>query len=549
MAKQIIYGEDARKKLKSGVDALARAVVTTLGPKGRNVALDKKWGAPNVVHDGVTVAKEVELEDPFENMGAQLVREASSKTNDVAGDGTTTATLLAQAMVDEGLKNIAAGANPMAVKRGIEKGVSLLIAEVKKMAKPVSGKEEKVQVATISAADPLIGQKIADALEHVGDQGVITVEEGKGLELDVKYKEGMMIDKGYASPYFITNVERQEAVVEDPYILITDKKISALADILPTLEKIVKFSKNLVIVADDIEGEALAVLVVNRLRGTFSPLAVKAPGFGDRRKEMLQDMAILTGAQVISEDIGRKLDSVTVEDLGRADRVVAGKEETIIVGGKGAKQAILDRISIIKKQIEDSTSDFDKEKLQERLAKLAGGVAVVSVGAATEVEMKEKKHRVEDAVEATKAAVEEGLVPGGGVALLRARRVLTRAIENKTEEASLDEVVGMKILYKALEMPVRKIAENAGVDAGWVLKEVDSHSDDYGFDAEKMDFGGLIKRGIIDPAKVTRSALQNAASVAVMVLTTEALITDIPERKAAAPSPSGMGGMGGMDEY
>lgn len=547
MAKQLLYGEDARKKLKAGTDALARAVVTTLGPKGRNVALDKKWGAPNVVHDGVTVAKEIELEDPFENMGAQLVREASSKTNDVAGDGTTTATLLAQAIIDEGLKNIAAGANPMAVKRGIERGVDLIVAEIKKMAKPVSGREEKVQVATISAADAQIGEMIADALQRVGDQGVVTVEEGKGLKLEVEYKEGMMLDKGYASPYFMTNPDRQEAVIENPYLLITDQKISSLNDILPMLEKFIKLSKNLVIIADDVEGEALATLVVNKLRGTFNASAVKAPGFGDRRKEMLQDIAILTGGQVISEEIGRKLDSVTVEDLGRADRVVSGKDESIIVGGKGTRQAIDDRIAIVKKQIEESDSDYDKEKLQERLAKLAGGVAVVSVGAATEVEMKEKKHRVEDAVEATKAAIEEGLVPGGGVALLRARKVLAAEIEEKRNaEEALDEVIGLKILYKALEMPVRKIAENAGADAGWVLKEVEAKEGDFGFDAEKMEFTHLVKRGIIDPAKVTRSALQNAASVGTMVLTTEALITDLPEKNsppAGGPSmpPGGMG--------
>ncbi len=552
MAKQIIYGEEARKKLKTGVDALARAVVTTLGPRGRNVALDKKWGAPNVVHDGVTVAKEVELEDPFENMGAQLVKEASSKTNDVAGDGTTTATLLAQAIVDEGLKNIAAGANPMALKRGLEKAVDSVVAEVKQMAKPISSKEEKIQIATISAADPIIGQTIADAMERVGDHGVITVEEGKGLKLEVEYKEGMLLDKGYASPYFMTNPDRQEAVLENAYLLVTDQKISALNDLLPMLEKFIKISKNLVIIADDVEGEALATLVVNKLRGTFNCLAIKAPGFGDRRKEMLQDIAILTGAQVISEEIGRKLDSVTVEDLGRADRVVAGKDESVIVGGKGLKQAIDDRIGIIKKQIEETDSDFDREKLEERLAKLSGGVAVVSVGAATEVEMKEKKHRVEDAVEATKAAVEEGVVVGGGVALIRARRVLK---DDKTKDPLAnenDEVVGRRILYKALEMPLRRIAENAGVDAGWVLREVESSTEhDFGFDAEKLEFSNLTKKGIIDPAKVTRSALQNAASVAIMILTTECLITDLPEKKESVPSmpAGGMGGMGGMGDY
>lgn len=549
MAKQLLYGEEARKKLKAGADALARAVVTTLGPKGRNVALDKKWGAPNVVHDGVTVAKEIELEDPFENMGAQLVREAASKTNDVAGDGTTTATLLAQSIIDEGLKNIAAGANPMAVKRGIERGVALVVREIKKMARPVAGREEKVQVATISAADAQIGETIAEALQRVGDQGVVTVEEGKGLKLEVEYKEGMMIDKGYASPYFMTNPDRQEAVIENPHLLITDQKVSSLNDILPMLEKFIKFSKNLVIIADDVEGEALATLVVNKLRGTFNALAIKAPGFGDRRKEMLQDIAILTGGQVISEEIGRKLDSVTVEDLGRADRVVAGKEESIIIGGKGTRQAIGDRITIIKKQIEESDSDFDKEKLQERLAKLAGGVAVVSVGAATEVEMKEKKHRVEDAVEATKAAIEEGIVPGGGIALLRARQVLAKEIEEKRiVPEALDEVVGLKILHKALEMPLRRIAENAGADAGWVLKEVEGGEGDSGFDAEKMEFTHLVKRGIIDPAKVTRSALQNAASVGMMVLTTECLVTDLPEK---TPPPAGGPAMppGGMGDY
>lgn len=544
MAKQLLYGEEARQKLKAGVDVLARAVVTTLGPKGRNVALDKKWGAPNVIHDGVTVAKEIELKDPFENMGAQLVKEAASKTNDVAGDGTTTATLLAQAIVDEGLKNITAGADPLALKRGIEKAVEVIVTEIKKMARPVSSKEEKIQVATISAADPQIGQTIADALDKVGDRGVVTVEEGKGLRLEVEYKEGMMIDKGYASPYFITNPERMEAVVENPHILITDQKISALNDLLPMLENLVKISKNLVIIADEVDGEALATLVVNKLRGTFNCLAVKAPGFGDRRKEMLQDIAILTGGQVIAEDVGRKLDSVNIEDLGRADRVVAGKEESVLVGGKGAKEAIEDRINILKRQIEETDSDFDREKLEERLAKLSGGVAVVNVGAATEVEMKEKKHRVEDAVEATKAAVEEGIVPGGGVALLRARKAL-KVSKERQGELENDEIVGRRILSKALEMPLRKIAENAGADSGWILKEVEAKEGDYGFDAAEMEFASLIKRGIVDPAKVARSALQNAASVAVMVLTTEALVTDLPEEKEKTPSLPG----GGMGDY
>ncbi len=538
MPKQLLYSEEARKKLKSGVDQMAQAVVTTLGPKGRNVALDKKWGAPNVVHDGVTVAKEIELKDPFENMGAQLVKEAASKTNDVAGDGTTTATLLAQSIIDEGLKNITAGANPMVLKRGIEKAVAAVIKEVQKISSPITSKKEKVQIATISAADPEIGQTIADALERVGDSGVVTVEESKGLELEVDYKEGMMLDKGFASAYFITDPERMEAEINDPYLLITDKKISAMNDLLPVLEKLVKVSKDLVIIADEVEGEALATLVINKLRGTFNCVAIKAPGFGDRRKEMLQDLAILTGGKVISEEMGRTLESVAVEDLGRADRVVSGKEETVIVGGKGKKRDIDGRVEQIRREIDESTSDFDKEKLQERLAKLAGGVAVVKVGAATEVELKEKKHRVEDAVEATKAAVEEGIVPGGGVAFLRAREVL------KVLTVPDDEKVGIDILYRALEQPIRKIVENAGVDAGWVVREVEKKPGDFGYDAEKMEFGNLTKKGIIDPAKVTRSALQNAASVAIMLLTTEALVTDEPEKEKPTPGmPPGEMGM------
>ena len=541
MAKQLLYSEEARKKLKSGVDQLAKAVVTTLGPKGRNVALDKKWGAPNVVHDGVTVAKEIGLKDPFENMGAQLVKEAASKTNDVAGDGTTTATLLAQSIVNEGLKNIAAGANPMVLKRGIEKAVSAVVAEIEKISNPVTSKKEKVQIATISAADSEIGQTIADALEQVGDSGVITVEESKGLELEVDYKEGMQLDKGYASPYFVTNPERMEAEISDPYILITDKKISAVNDLLPVLENLVKISKNLVIIAEEVDGEALATLVINKLRGTFNCVAIKAPGFGDRRKEMLADLAILTGAQVISEETGQTLESVTVENLGRAERVVASKDESVIVGGKGKKREIEARVEQIRRAILETESDFDREKLEERLAKLAGGVAVVKVGAATEVELKEKKHRVEDAVEATKAAVEEGIVPGGGVAFLRARRVL----ENL--EVHDEEKVGVDILYHALEQPLRKIVENAGADSGWILREVEKKQGDYGYDAAKMDFGNLTRKGIIDPAKVTRSALQNAASVAVMVLTTEALVTDEPkEEPQMPPIPAGAGGMPGM---
>jgi len=538
MAKQLLYSEEARKKLKAGVDKLAKAVVTTLGPKGRNVALDKKWGAPSVVHDGVTVAKEIELSDPFENMGAQLVKEAASKTNDVAGDGTTTATLLAQSIINEGLKNIAAGANPMVVRRGIEKAVAAVVDEIKKIASPISSRQEKVQIATISAADPEIGQTIADALEKVGDSGVVTVEESKGLKLEIEYTEGMQLDKGYASPYFVTNPERMEAEIKDPYILITDKKISAVNDLLPVLENLVKISKNLVVIADEIEGEALATLVVNKLRGTFNCLAVKAPGFGDRRKAMLQDLAILTGGKVISEEMGRTLESVSVEDLGRADRVVSNKDETVIVGGRGKKADIEARIEQLKREIEETESDFDREKLQERLAKLSGGVAVIKVGAATEVELKEKKHRVEDAVEATKAAVEEGVVPGGGVAFLRARKVL------KDLKVEGDEKVGVDILFKALEQPIRKIVENAGVDSGWVVREVERKQGDYGFDAAKMEFGNLTKKGIIDPAKVTRSALQNAASVAIMLLTTEALITDEPEEKKETSGGMPGGGMG-----
>ena len=543
MAKQVIYSEEARKKLKEGIDKLAKAVVTTLGPKGRNVGLEKKWGAPSVVHDGVTVAKEIELPDPFENMGAQLVREASSKTNDVAGDGTTTATLLTKALVDEGLKNIAAGANPMILKHGLEKGLEIIVEEIKKIATPIKTREEKSQVATISAADQEIGEMISTALDKVGDAGVVTVEEGKGLKMEVEYKEGMMIDKGYASAYFISNPERMEAVIENPYILITDQKISSINDILPMLENLVKQTKNLVLIADDVEGEALAVLVVNKLKGVLNTLAIKAPGFGDRRKEMLQDIAILTGGQVISEEIGRKLESVKVEDLGKADRVVSAKDESVIVGGKGTKEALDDRISIIRKQIEETDSDFDREKLEERLAKLAGGVAVINVGAATEIELKEKKARVDDAVHATKAAVEEGIVPGGGVALLHARKAL---LSQKLEG---DERVGLEILYRALERPTRVIVENAGVDSGWVIRELESKGGNFGFNVLTMEFEDMIKSGIVDPAKVTRSALQNAVSVASMVLSTEALVADLPEKTPPASGPAMPGGMGGMGDY
>lgn len=544
MAKQIKFSEDARQSLVRGVNLLAKAVVTTLGPKGRNIALDKKWGAPNVVHDGVTVAKEIELEDPFENMGAQLVKEAASKTNDVAGDGTTTATLLAQAIINIGFKNVTAGANPMILKSGMEKAVATVVLHVGKMAKAVKD-VDVAKVATISAQDEKIGTLIAEALNKVGKDGVVTVEEGKGLELSIDYKEGMEFDKGYASPYFVTNADKMEAEIENPYILITDKKIAALNELLPFLESLVKVSKNLVIIADEIEGEALATLVVNKMRGTFNALAIKAPGFGDRRKEMLEDIAVLTGGTVISEDTGRKFESVTLEDCGKSDKVWADNENARIIGGKGNASAIKARIAQLKRAIDETTSDFDKEKLQERLAKLSGGVAVINVGAATEVEMKDKKERVNDAVAATKAALEEGIVPGGGVALLRARSALLKL---KETVALPDEKIGIDILYSALSEPLRWIAKNAGADEGWVVKKVEeSKIDDYGFNALTMDFGSMLAAGIVDPAKVTRSAVQNAASVGMMVLTTEGLVTDIPEKKEAMPGGMPPGGMGGMD--
>ncbi|MBU1111123.1 chaperonin GroEL, partial [Patescibacteria group bacterium] len=535
MPKQIVYSDEARKKLKSGVDQLAQAVKTTLGPKGRNVALDKGFGGPTVTHDGVTVANEIELKDPFENMGAQLLKEAATKTNDVAGDGTTTATVLAQAIVTEGLKNIAAGVNAMTLRAGILDAANQVAEEVKRLAKPVSSKEEKAQVATISAADSEIGDKIAEALEKVGDEGVVTVEESKSLSFEIDYREGMQFDNGYISPYFVTDPARMETVIEDPYILITSQKISSLKDILPVLENLVKITKNFVIITEDIEGEALATLVVNKLRGTFNVLAVKAPGFGDRRKAMLEDIATLTGGTVISEEVGRKLESATIEDLGRADKIIATKDDTIIIGGEGKEGDIKARMEQIREQIKATESDYDREKLEERLAKMAGGVAVLGVGAATEVEMKEKKHRVEDAVSATRAAIEEGIVAGGGIALLRARKVIEDKIDNK-------DAVAYKIVYKALEEPIRQLAKNAGYDEGWALNEVDKKKDDQGFDVSTGEFGSMFEKGIIDPAKVTRSALLNAASVAVMILTTEALITDIPEEKKDMPQmPGGMG--------
>lgn len=540
MAKQIIFGEDARRSLRKGVDALAQAVKITLGPKGRNVVLDKKWGPPNVCSDGVTIAKEIELQDPFENIGAQLIKEAATKTNDIAGDGTTTAVVLAQAMLHEGMKNVAAGANPMALKRGIEKAVAALVAELKKLATPIKGKEQIAQVAALSAHDNEIGQLIADVMEKVGKDGVITVEESKGIKFETEFVEGMQFDRGYISPYFITNAERMETVLEDPYVLITDKKISAISDLLPLLEKLLQVSKNLVVIAEDVDGEALATLVVNKLRGTLNCLAVKAPGFGDRRKAMLEDIAILTGGNMISEEIGRKLDSATIADMGRARKVVSNKDDTTIVEGKGSDEDIKARIKQIKAQIDETTSDFDREKLQERLARMAGGVAVIKVGAATEVELKEKKHRVEDALSATRAAVEEGIVPGGGVALINAIPILDKM---KLEG---DEATGVAIVKRALEEPLRQIAINAGMEGSVAVDFVKKAKKGIGYDAEKDEYGNMVERGIIDPAKVTRAGLENAASIAAMVLTTETLVTDIPEKEKMPPMPPG-GGMGGME--
>jgi chaperonin GroEL len=541
MAKQLKFSKDARKALLKGIDIVAKAVVTTLGPKGRNIALDKKWGAPNIVHDGVSVAKEIDLPDPFENMGAQLVKEAASKTNDNAGDGTTTSTLLAQVMTQKGMAKIDAGANPMIVKKGIEKAVAAVTAELKKMAKPIKSREEIAQVASISAGDAEIGAKIAEALDKVGRDGVVTVEEGKGLTIDIEYKEGMEFDRGYASAYFVTNPDKMEAEIEDPYILLTDKKITSIQELLPFLEKFVKVSKSLVIIADEIEGEALATLVVNRLKGTFNALAIKAPGFGDRRKEMLEDIAVLTGATVISEDTGKTFESIEVTDLGRSDKVWADKDNARVIGGKGDKKAIEARVESIRKQIKASDSDFDKEKFEERLAKLSGGVAQINVGAATEIELNDKKERVKDAVGATKAAVEEGIVPGGETALLRSRKVLKGI---KVEKG--DEQIGVDIVSEALEEPIKWLAKNAGDDALVVLKKVLASKDnDFGYNALTSGYGSMTKMGIIDPVKVTRSALQNAASVAMMVLTTEGLVTDIPEEKKEPAMPPG--GMGGMD--
>jgi chaperonin GroEL len=541
LAKQLIFDEVARRSLKRGMDRLADAVKVTIGPKGRNVVLDKKFGAPTITNDGVTIAREIELDDPFENMGAQLLKEVATKTDDVAGDGTTTAVVLAQAQVAEGLRVVTAGANPMVVKRGIEKAVAAVVEEIKKQSRPVDNREQIAAVAAISAADPEVGEIIADVMDKVGKDGVITVEEGQSLGLEVEYVEGMQFDRGYISPYFVTNPDRMEAVLESPLILITDKKISSVQDLLPALEKAVQQGKPMLIVAEDIDGEALATLVVNKLRGTVAVLAVKAPGFGDRRKEMLRDLAVLTGGTVISEEIGRKLDSVAVEDLGRARRVVATKDDTTVVDGEGAPDQIKARMQQIKAQIEDTTSDYDKEKLQERLAKLSGGVAVIKVGAATEVELKEKKHRIEDALSTTRAAVEEGLVAGGGTTLVQAAPALDKL---KLEG---DEKVGLEIIRRALEAPARQIADNAGQPGEVVVEKIKTLPKGEGFDALKGEYGNMFDKGIVDAAKVTRSALQNAASIAALVLTTETLVTDIPEKEKAGAGSHGHGGGGEMD--
>lgn len=538
MAKQILFESEARRNIKIGVDMLANAVKTTLGPKGRNVALDKKWGTPTITHDGVTVAKEIELKDPFQNMGAQLLKEAATRTNDITGDGTTTATVLAQAIVNEGLRNVVAGANPMQLKWGIEAGRDAVVKALRTMAIPVAGKQKIAQVASISAADPQIGALIAEVMDKVGKDGVITVEESKGLAFETEYVEGMQIDRGYLSPYFVTNTERMEAEIANPYLLICDKKISSAQDLLPILEKLVQIGKReLVVMAEEVDGEALATLVLNKLRGTINALAVKAPGFGDRRKAMLRDIAILTGGQVITEELGRTLESVMLDDLGQADKIVSNKDETTIVGGHGAIEAITARINELRTEIEATTSDYDREKLQERLAKLAGGVAIVRVGAATETELKEKKHRVEDALSATRAAVEEGIVPGGGVALIKAMPALDAV------HLEGDAALSIKILRRALEEPMRMIVVNAGQDGGVIIERVrEAHAAGKvttGYDVLANKYCDMIEAGIIDPVKVTRSAFENACSIAAMILTTEALIADIPEPEKAPPTPGG----------
>ena len=538
MPKDILLDVEARSKLVKGIDVVANAVKTTLGPKGRNVALGKKYSGPTVTHDGVTVAKDIDLEDPFEDMGAQLIKEAASKTNDIAGDGTTTATVLAQAIIKEGLKNVAAGANPMIIKRGLAKGVETVVEEVGAQAKQIRSQDEIAQIASISANDTQIGELIGEVMDKVGKDGAITVEESKGLEFEIEYVEGMKFDRGYISPYFVTNQDRMEAVIEDALVLVTDKKLSAVSDILPTLEKVTQSGKkDLVIIAEDVEGEGLATLVVNKLRGILNCLAVKAPGYGDRRKEMLQDVAVVTGGTVISEDMGRRLDGVILEDLGRARRVVADKDNTTIVEGGGKEAAVQARLNQLKGQVEEVTSEYDREKLQERLAKLAGGVAVIRVGAATETELKEKKHRVEDALSATRAGIEEGIVPGGGVALLNAAHVL----DGVEAECTGDEVVGVRALRRALEEPLRWIASNSGADGSVVVEEVRRQSaaqgTNWGYHVVNEEFTDMVAAGVIDPAKVTRSALENAASIAGMILTTEALIADVPEQEEA-PAPA-----------
>jgi chaperonin GroEL len=537
-AKLLLYDENARRALERGVEKVANAVRVTLGPKGRNVVLEKKWGSPTITKDGVTVAKEIELEDPYENMGAQLVKEVASKTNDAAGDGTTTATVLAWAMVREGLKNVAAGANPMLLKRGIDQAVEKAVEAIKQQSIQVEGRQDIAHVASVAANDPEIGEIIADAMEKVGKDGVITIEEGKGIETTVEVVEGMQFDRGYISPYFITDPDKMEAVLEEPFILLTDKKISAARDIVPVMEKVIRHGKPLVVIAEDVEGEALATLVVNKLRGVLASVAVKAPGYGDRRKAMLQDMAVLTGGRVVSEDIGIKLENVELDMLGRADKVRVEKEETTIIGGKGDRSAIQGRIAQIRKEIEETTSDYDREKLQERLAKLAGGVAEIKVGAATETEMKEKKHRFEDALNATKAAVEEGIVPGGGTAYIRA----LPALDGLTLQG--DEAIGVTIVRRALEEPVRQLAQNAGYEGSLVVERLKRESGRTGFDVLTGQYTDLVKAGIVDPTKVVRLALQNAASVAGLLLTTEALVVEKREKKKAAPTPPG----GGMDE-
>jgi chaperonin GroEL len=542
LAKQIVFDEAARRSLKRGVDRLAEAVKVTIGPKGRNVVLDKKFGAPTITNDGVTIARDIELEDPFENMGAQLLKEVATKTDDVAGDGTTTAVVLGQAMINEGIRNVTAGANPMMIRVGIEKAVEAVVAEIKKQSRPIDSREEIAAIATISAADPEVGEIIAEVMDKVGKDGVVTVEEGQSLGLEKEYTEGMQFDRGYISAYFVTNSDRMESVLDNPKILITDKKISAVPDLLPALEKAVQIGRPLLIIAEDVDGEALPTLVVNKLRGTVQVLAAKAPGFGDRRKEMLRDIAILTGGTVISDELGRKLDSVTLEDLGEARRVVATKDDTTIVDGAGDPAAVKARIAQIKTQIEDTTSDYDREKLQERLAKLAGGVAVIKVGAATEVELKEKKHRIEDALSTVRAGIEEGMVAGGGATLLHCQAVLGKL---KLDDA--DAQVGVDIVRRALEYPIRQIADNAGAHGEVIVDQVRGMKVGFGYDALRGEFGDMFEKGIVDAAKVTRSALENAASIAKMVLTTETLITDLPEKKDAGGNGHGHPGGGEMD--